>query len=53
MNYQSATEQQLYTIAYHEPCSHTEKLMALLELKRREKQSNVRITQTRIKRKMT
>lgn len=32
MNYSQAINQQLYTIAYHEPCSRTHKLLAVMEL---------------------
>ena len=35
MNYKVATFQQLYTIAYHEPCGRMIKLQALMELERR------------------
>ena len=52
MNYKSATNEQLYTIVYHEVCSPAEKLLALMELRRRDKHSNGRMKQTRIKRKM-
>lgn len=52
MNYKSATNEQLYTIAYHEVCSPAEKLLALMELGRRDKQLNGRAKQARIKRKM-
>lgn len=35
MNYSKATNEQLNTIAYHEPCSRVEKILALMELERR------------------
>lgn len=49
MNYTKATNEQLYTIAYHEPCSRMIKLQALMELERR--RSRVyRETEMRIRR---
>lgn len=42
MDYSQATNQQLYTIAYHEPCSGTHKLLAVMELTRR----NIKVPRT-------
>lgn len=51
MDYTKATRTQLYTIIYHEPCSRTEKVLALMELKRRDRVPGVKL-QARIMRKM-
>lgn len=51
MNYREATETQLLTIAYHEPCSHAEKLLALMELTRRKQHTPRNQSQAKIKRK--
>ena len=51
MNYKVATLQQLYTIAYHEPCSRVEKILALMELARRKQNKSWNQSQEHIKRK--
>lgn len=51
VSFTEATDTQLLTIAYHEPCTQAEKLLALMELKRREKQPASHQVQARIKRK--
>lgn len=51
MEYRQATIQQLFTIAYHEPCSKTDKLLAMMELTRRKQSVPRNQNQAHIKRK--